>query len=75
VRELHVYGSAVAVSARAEAGGGAHQHMGYGALLMREAEAVAAREHGSAKLAVISGVGVRCVRECVLCASGGGERV
>lgn len=28
VRELHVYGSAVAVSARAEAGGGAHQHMG-----------------------------------------------
>ena len=28
VRELHVYGAAVAVSARAEAGGGAHQHMG-----------------------------------------------
>lgn len=59
VRELHVYGSAVAVSARAEAGGGAHQHMGYGSLLMRAAEAIAAKEHDSTKVAVISGVGTR----------------
>ncbi|GBF89225.1 elongator complex 3 [Raphidocelis subcapitata] len=59
VRELHVYGSAVAVSARAEAGGGAQQHMGYGSLLMRAAEAIAAGEHGSDKVAVISGVGTR----------------
>ena len=32
---------------------------GYGTLLMREAERIARREHRSAKLAVISGVGTR----------------
>lgn len=32
---------------------------GYGMLLMEEAERIAAREHRSAKLAVISGVGTR----------------
>ena len=56
VRELHVYGAAVSVHTR-EAG--AHQHRGYGALLMAEAERVAAAEHRSTKLAVISGVGTR----------------
>lgn len=58
VRELHVYGSAVAVSAR-ERGGSRSQHQGYGTLLMLEAERIAREEHRSAKLAVISGVGTR----------------
>jgi len=38
VRELHVYGSAVAVHSRER---GKFQHQGYGTLLMREAERVA----------------------------------
>ena len=58
VRELHVYGSAVAVSAR-ERGGSKSQHQGYGTLLMQEAERIAHEEHKSTKLAVISGVGTR----------------
>lgn len=56
VRELHVYGTAVPVHAR-EAD--RLQHQGYGTLLMEEAERIAAREHRSKKLAVISGVGTR----------------
>lgn len=56
VRELHVYGSAVAVHAR---DGSKFQHQGYGTLLMREAERIAKHEHRSTKLAVISGVGTR----------------
>ena len=56
VRELHVYGTAVAVHAR---DGDLHQHQGYGALLMEAAEAIAAAEHRSTKVAVISGVGTR----------------
>lgn len=35
------------------------QHQGFGTLLMEEAERIARDEHGSVKLAVISGVGVR----------------
>jgi elongator complex protein 3 len=35
------------------------QHQGYGTLLMEEAERIAAHEHGSARLAVIAGVGTR----------------
>lgn len=35
------------------------QHQGYGTLLMEEAERIARKEHGSRKMAVISGVGVR----------------
>lgn len=35
------------------------QHQGFGTLLMEEAERIARDEHGSKKLAVISGVGVR----------------
>ena len=56
VRELHVYGSAVPVHGRNPK---KFQHQGYGTLLMEEAERIAKREHGSGKIAVISGVGVR----------------
>lgn len=56
VRELHVYGSAVAVHARDT---GKFQHQGYGSLLMAEAERIALHEHRSCKIAVISGVGTR----------------
>ena len=56
VRELHVYGTAVAVSARDAS---KFQHQGYGTLLMAEAERIARCEHRSSKLVVISGVGTR----------------
>uniref|UniRef100_L7M2Q1 Elongator complex protein 3 n=1 Tax=Rhipicephalus pulchellus TaxID=72859 RepID=L7M2Q1_RHIPC len=56
VRELHVYGSVVPVSARDPT---KFQHQGFGTLLMEEAERIARDEHGSHKLAVISGVGTR----------------
>nr|CAH8861813.1 unnamed protein product [Trichobilharzia regenti] len=56
VRELHVYGSAVPVSARDPT---KFQHQGFGTLLMEEAERIAKYEHGSLKIAVISGVGTR----------------
>ena len=56
VRELHVYGSAVPIHERVK---GKSQHQGYGTLLMQEAERIAREEHGSSKIAVISGVGVR----------------
>lgn len=35
------------------------QHQGFGMLLMEEAERIAREEHGSDKIAVISGVGTR----------------
>ena len=56
VRELHVYGTAVAVHTRDQ---GKFQHQGYGTLLMEEAERIARLEHRSSRLAVISGVGTR----------------
>lgn len=56
VRELHVYGSVVPVSARDPS---KFQHQGFGMLLMEEAERIALQEHGSVKIAVISGVGTR----------------
>ena len=56
VRELHVYGSAVPVHGRDPR---KFQHQGYGTLLMEEAERISRNEHGSGKIAVISGVGVR----------------
>ncbi|KAI9784964.1 MAG: Elongator subunit [Geoglossum umbratile] len=56
VRELHVYGTAVPVHVRDPR---KFQHQGYGTLLMEEAERIAREEHGSAKISVISGVGVR----------------
>lgn len=52
MRELHVYGSVVPVSARDP---GKFQHQGFGMLLMEEAERIAREEHGSVKIAVISG--------------------
>ncbi|XP_014249693.1 probable elongator complex protein 3 [Cimex lectularius] len=56
VRELHVYGSVVPVSSRDPT---KFQHQGFGMLLMEEAERIAKYEHGSKKIAVISGVGTR----------------
>ncbi len=56
VRELHVYGLAVPVHSRDPK---KFQHQGYGTLLMEEAERIARDEHGSKKMSVISGVGVR----------------
>lgn len=56
VRELHVYGSVVPVSSRDPS---KFQHQGFGMLLMEEAERIAREEHGSRKIAVISGVGTR----------------
>ncbi|XP_040596465.1 elongator complex protein 3 [Mesocricetus auratus] len=56
VRELHVYGSVVPVSSRDPS---KFQHQGFGMLLMEEAERIALEEHGSGKIAVISGVGTR----------------
>jgi elongator complex protein 3 len=69
VRELHVYGSEVAVGSepdpeRASGRGpradetGQHQHRGYGRRLMDRAEELAA-EAGYDKLSVISGIGAR----------------
>jgi elongator complex protein 3 len=43
VRELHVYGSAVPVTARDPT---KFQHQGYGTLLMEEAERISREEHG-----------------------------
>eukprot|EP00475_Leptophrys_vorax_P002487 TRINITY_DN11391_c0_g2_i1.p1 TRINITY_DN11391_c0_g2~~TRINITY_DN11391_c0_g2_i1.p1 ORF type:complete len:568 (+),score=144.05 TRINITY_DN11391_c0_g2_i1:154-1704(+) len=56
VRELHVYGSAVPVHTRDPR---KFQHQGFGMMLMEEAERIAREEHGSSKIAVISGVGTR----------------
>ncbi|OAA66325.1 histone acetyltransferase [Cordyceps fumosorosea ARSEF 2679] len=56
IRELHVYGTAVPVHARDPR---KFQHQGFGTLLMEEAERIARDEHGSDKISVISGVGVR----------------
>ena len=51
-----MYGSVVPVSGRDPR---KFQHQGFGTLLMEEAERIAREEHGSGKLAVISGVGTR----------------
>jgi len=56
VRELHVYGSVVPIHSRDPT---KFQHQGYGTMLMEEAERIAREEHGSNKIAVISGVGTR----------------
>jgi elongator complex protein 3 len=60
VRELHVYGLAVPIHGRDKS---RFQHQGYGTLLMKEAERIARDEHGSTKMSVISGVGVRSYYE------------
>ncbi len=56
LRELHVYGTEVAVGREGETG--QHQHRGYGRQLMERAEQLAA-EAGYDKLSVISGIGAR----------------
>ena len=56
IRELHVYGTAVAVDHKDPAH---FQHRGFGAMLMGEAERISREEHRSKKIAVISGVGTR----------------
>ncbi len=55
IRELHVYGSAVAVG---KEDGDSQQHKGYGKQLLFKAEEIA-RERGYNHMLVISGVGVR----------------
>jgi len=56
IRELHVYGTEVAVGGEGETG--QHQHRGYGRQLMERAEELAV-EAGYDKLSVISGIGAR----------------
>ena len=56
VRELHVYGSEVALGGDGADGG--HQHRGHGRRLMERAERLA-RDAGYDELAVIAGVGAR----------------
>jgi elongator complex protein 3 len=56
VRELHVYGTAVAVGDRDAS---KFQHRGFGSLLMQAAEQIASEEHGCQRILVISGVGTR----------------
>jgi elongator complex protein 3 len=59
VRELHVYGTAAALSGAAARDPALFQHQGLGTLLMQEAARIARDEHGSDKFAVISGIGTR----------------
>lgn len=56
IRELHVYGTAVPIHDKDPK---KFQHQGFGMLLMEQAERIAKYEHGSEKIAVISGIGVR----------------
>ncbi|OIR58753.1 MAG: elongator complex protein 3 [Amphiamblys sp. WSBS2006] len=56
IRELHIYGGVVPVHTRNPF---LFQHQGYGTLLVQRAEKIAREEHGSQKISVISGVGVR----------------
>ena len=62
VRELHVYGQALALGARVGSKksevGSETQHLGMGKALIAEAEKLS-REAGYKKIAIISGVGVR----------------
>ncbi len=53
IRELHVYGELTPVGDKKRV-----QHIGFGKQLMKEAEKIT-RENGFAKMAVISGIGVR----------------
>ncbi|MCD6464389.1 tRNA uridine(34) 5-carboxymethylaminomethyl modification radical SAM/GNAT enzyme Elp3 [Candidatus Woesearchaeota archaeon] len=59
VRELHVYGNALALNSKSDK---SLQHKGIGKLLMRTAEDIALK-HGFEKMLVISGVGVRSYYE------------
>ncbi|MBT4153410.1 MAG: tRNA uridine(34) 5-carboxymethylaminomethyl modification radical SAM/GNAT enzyme Elp3 [Candidatus Magasanikbacteria bacterium] len=55
IRELHVYGNLIGIGKK---DADASQHKGHGKRLVAEAERIT-KEHGFAKLAIISGVGVR----------------
>jgi elongator complex protein 3 len=56
VRELHVYGPMVPVGSRLDSG---WQHMGWGKMLLEEAEKVAFEEHDIEKLLVMSALGTK----------------
>ena len=56
IRELHVYGSALAVGEESES---KVQHKGLGKKLLTEAEKIAIEKFSANKMIVISGVGVR----------------
>lgn len=55
IREVHVYGRQLAIGKRIK---GEQQHLGWGSLLMAEAEKIA-KKSGYKKVAVISGIGTR----------------
>ena len=58
IREVHVYGFSLGVSPSDSSESHGTQHRGYGQLLMKAAEDVAAL-HGFKRTAVIAGVGTR----------------
>jgi len=58
IREVHVYGFSLGVCPLSQSESHGTQHRGYGQLLMKTAEGVAAL-HGFGKTAVIAGVGTR----------------
>jgi len=59
VRELKVYGTALALGESDDPEAGTWQHRGYGARLLAEAERIAFSEWGCGRLLVIAGVGVK----------------
>jgi elongator complex protein 3 len=56
VRELHVYGPMIPLSARIKGG---WQHRGYGEMLLKNAERIAKEEYDAKKIVVTSGLGVK----------------
>jgi elongator complex protein 3 len=56
IRELHVYGTSIALGTKG--GGQDVQHKGFGKRLLKEAETIA-KKAGKKKMIIISGVGVR----------------
>lgn len=56
VRELHVYGPMVPLSARVKGG---WQHLGYGEMMLKSAERIAKEEYDAKKVVVTSGLGVK----------------
>ncbi|MES2155220.1 MAG: radical SAM protein [bacterium] len=59
IRELKVYGTALALGESDDPDEGTWQHRGFGARLLAEAERVAFSEWGVGRLLVIAGVGVK----------------
>jgi elongator complex protein 3 len=56
VRELHVYGPMVPLGMRIKGG---WQHLGYGEMLLKNAEIIAKEEYDAKKILVTSGLGVK----------------